>query len=69
MYKELIQKDIETLKREKIKGIKKNNILKILENIGAIFTGNYLHYRELSKETIFERSIADRVKLRQQKYS
>ena len=50
MYKELIQKDIETLKREKIKGIKKNNILKILENIGAIFTGAYLYYGELSKK-------------------
>ena len=50
MYKELIQKDIETPKREKIKGIKKNNILKILENIGAIFTGTYLYYGELSKK-------------------
>ena len=65
----MIQKDLDALKREKSNNIKKNNILKILENIGAIFTGNYLHYRELSKETIFERSIADRVKLRQQKYS
>ena len=50
LYKELIQKDIDTLKREKIKGIKKNNILKILENIGAIFTGTYLYYGELSKK-------------------
>ena len=65
----MIQKDLDALKREKSNNIKKNNILKILEKIGAIFTGNYLHYRELSKETIFERSIADRVKLRQQKYS
>ena len=65
----MIQKDLDALKREKSNNIKKNNILKILVNIGAIFTGNYLHYRELSKETIFERSIADRVKLRQQKYS
>ena len=50
LYKELIQKDIDTLKREKIKGIKKNNILKTLENIGAIFTGTYLCYGELSKK-------------------
>ena len=50
LYKELIQKDIDTLKREKIKGIKKNNILKTLENIGAIFTGTYLYYGELSKK-------------------
>ena len=50
LYKELIQKDIDTLKREKSNSIKKNNILEILENIGAIFTGTYLHYKEVPKK-------------------
>ena len=58
MYKELIQKDINALKGEKSNSIKKNNILEIIENIGAIFTGAYLHHWELFKETIAERSIA-----------
>ena len=62
-----MQKVIDALKREKSNNIKKNNILKILESIGAIFPGNYLHYGELFKETKFERSIADRVKLRKKK--
>ena len=63
----MIQKDIDALDREKRNSIKKNNILKILENIGAIFTGAYLHYEEVPKETIFERNIAERVKLRRQR--
>ena len=67
LFKELIQKDIAALKREKSNSIKKNNILKILENINAIFTGTYLHYRELSKRTIFERNIAEGIKLRKQR--
>ena len=67
LYKELIQKDIDALEREKSNSIKKNNILKILENIGAIFTGAYLHYEEVPKETRFERNIAERVKSRRQR--
>ena len=63
----MIQKDIDALEREKSNSIKKYNILKILENIGAIFTGAYLHYEEVPKETIFERNIAERVKLRRQR--
>ena len=42
LYKELIQKYIDALEREKSNNIKKNNILKILENINAIFTGTCL---------------------------
>ena len=57
LYKELIQKDIDALEREKSNSIKKNNILKILENIGAIFTGAYLHYGEVPKKTTVKRSI------------
>ena len=49
MYKELIQKDIDALEREKSNNIKKNNISKILENIGAMFNGAYLYYGEVPK--------------------
>ena len=38
--------------------------MNILENVGAIFTGAYLHYKDVLKETIFKRSIAERIKLR-----
>ena len=67
LYKELIQKDIDALKREKSNSIKKNNILELIKNIGAIFTGAYLHYEEVPKETIFEINIAERVKSRRQR--
>ena len=67
MYKELIQKDIDALEIQKSSSIKKNNILKIVENIGAIFTGTYLHYGEMPKEIIFERNIAESVKLRRKR--
>ena len=66
LYKELIQKDIDALKREKSNSIKKYNILDILENMYTIFTGTYLHYKDVSEETKFERNIADRVKSRRQ---
>ena len=46
-YNKLIQKDIDALKREKSNSNDKYNILEILENIGAIFTGTYLHYKEV----------------------
>ena len=67
LYKELIQKDIDALEKEKSNSIKKDNILKILENIGAIFTGTYFHYKELPKKTIFQRNIAESVKLRKRR--
>ena len=35
----------------------------ILKNVGSIFTGAYLHYKRVPKETMFERSIAERTKL------
>ena len=62
LYKKLIQKDIDALEREKSNSIKKYNILKILENIGA-----YLHYGEVPKKTIVERNITEGVKLRRQR--
>ena len=45
-----------------------NNILDILNNLGSVFTGAYLHYKDVSKETIFERSIAERAKLRRGRF-
>ena len=41
--------------------------MNILENVGAIFTGAYLHYKDVLKETIFKRSIAERIKLRKER--
>ena len=64
MYNELIQKDIEALEGGKSNDIRKYNILNLLNNVGSIFTGTYLHYKDVPKETIFERSIAERIKLR-----
>ena len=66
LYKELMQKDFDELKKEK-SSTKKNNILKPLENINAIFTATYLHYGMLPKETKFERSFADRIKSRKER--
>ena len=45
-------------------GLKKYNVFNILKNVGSIFTGAYLHYKNVSKETMFERSIAERTKLK-----
>ena len=46
---------------------KRNNTLKVLNNLKSVFTGVYLHYKNVSKEKNwkkFERSIAERIKLR-----
>ena len=65
-HNKLTWKDIDALEREKndesnkIGGIRKNNMLNILKNITSIFTGAYLHYKNVPKETIFERSIAEK---------
>ena len=66
MYKKLLQKGIDALEREKSNNIKKH-ILDILNNIGTIFTGAYMHCRDVLKETIFERTIVERLKLRKEK--
>ena len=52
----------DALTREKSNSIKTHNIFDILHNVGAIFTGTYLHYKEVPKETEYERSIAERAK-------
>ena len=41
LYEELIQKDIDTLKREKSNRPEKYNISDTLNNVGSIFTGAY----------------------------
>ena len=68
LYNELIQRDIDSREREESDDIRKHNILDILNNVGSVFTGTYLHYKDVSKETIFERSIAERVKLRRGRF-
>ena len=50
LHKELTQKDADALEREKSNSIKKHNILKILHNIDAIFTGAYFHHGEVPKK-------------------
>ena len=42
LYNELIQKDIDPLKREKSNRFEKYNILNILNNAGSVYTGAYL---------------------------
>ena len=67
LYNKLTQKDIDALKREESNSNKKCNILEILENIGAIFSGTYLHYKEVPKKTIVGRNITESVKSRKRR--
>ena len=64
MYNKLIQNDIDILEKSKSNKPEKYNILNILENVGAIFTSVYFNYKDVPKETMFERSIAEKIKLR-----
>ena len=41
--------------------------MNILENVNAIFTGAYFNYKDVPKETTFERSIAERIILRKRR--
>ena len=38
--------------------------MRIFNNVGAVFTCTYLHYKNGPNETMFERSIAESTKLR-----
>ena len=38
--------------------------MNILKKVGLIFTGAYLHYKNVPKKIMFERSIVERIKLR-----
>ena len=42
--------------------------MNILKNVSSIFTGMYLHYKNVSKEAMFKRSIAERIKLRKERF-
>ena len=48
---------------------KRHKILEVLENLKSVFTGVYLHYKDVPKETMFERSIAERIKSRKGKWN
>ena len=45
-----------------------NNILNILNNVGSIFDGAYLHYKNVPKETMIKKRIAERKKLGRGRY-
>ena len=64
----LIQKDIDALEGEKRNVTRKYNILNIVNNVGSIFTGTYLHYKDVPKEKMVERSVSERKKLRRQRF-
>ena len=53
LHNELIKIDIDAIERNKSNGVRK--YINIVNNIGAIFTGAYLHYKDKPKETMFER--------------
>ena len=67
LYKESIQKDINALEQNKSNNPRKYNILDIFNNLDSIFTGTYLHYKDVPKEITFERNITDRSKSRRGK--
>ena len=70
LYNDLIKPDVDALKQVKGKGRnKRNNILNILNNIeSSLFEGVCYHYKDLSKKTEYERSIAKGKKLRRQRF-
>ena len=66
LYYDLITADINRLKNAKGKGKnKRHKILEVLENLQSVFTGTYLHYKDVPSES--EESIAERTKLRRQR--
>ena len=64
LYNELIQEDIDALEGEEINDTRKYNIFNILNNVGSIFTDTYLYYKNVPKETMFGRRIAERIRLK-----
>ena len=66
LYYDLITPDIDRLKNAKGKGKnKRHKISEVLENLESVFTGTYLHYKDVPSES--EESIAERTKLRRQR--
>ena len=68
LYNELTQKDIDALTNEKTNDTRKYNFLNIVNNVGWIFTKHYWHYKDVPKEKMFERSIAEVIKLRKERF-
>ena len=72
LYNDLIKGDIAALTKAKSRGKdKRENILRIPQNLELVFTGVYLHYDSTPKsesESEFEESIAKRNKLRRQRF-
>ena len=67
-YSDLINPDITELKNMKGKGKNKRyNILKVLKNLNSVFTGVSLHYKDVPKKAMLERSIAEKTKLRRER--
>ena len=64
----MIQKYIDPLQKLKSNKPEKHSILNVLNNVGTIFTGAYLHYTNEFKETMFEKSIAEKIKLRKRRF-
>ena len=69
LYNDLIKPDVDALNHAKGKSkIKRNNILNILNNIESnIFDGVYFHNKDAPKKTEYEKSIAERAKLRRKR--
>ena len=66
LYSDLIPPDI--IELEKMKGKSKEkrySILNVLKNLKLVFTGVYLHYKDVPSES--EESIVERTKLRRQR--
>ena len=66
LYSDLRDPDITKLENAKGKGKnKRHKILEVLGNLKSVFTGVYLHYKDVPSES--EESIAERAKLRRQR--
>ena len=62
----MITPDLTELEKTKGKGKEKRyNILDVLKNLESVFTGPYLHYKDVPSES--EEKIAERTKLRSQR--
>ena len=68
LHKDLIQAETNALNGEKSSDIRKYNILNILNNVGSVLSvDTYLHHKDVPKETLFEKSIVEKNKLRRQR--
>ena len=68
LHKDLIQAETNAPNGEKSSVIRKYNILNILNNVGSVLSvDTYLHHKDVPKETLFEKSIVEKNKLRRQR--